>query len=103
MIREHNCCGVVASTHKYVYNAWIRGDNLHFYILANADKKPWPALRDVVYCFTARIENGEIQLMLDGEAMTLYSHDELMNTVKCAFPDYWHDITTIIETLLYRE
>ena len=103
MIREHNFCGIVASTPEYVYNAWMRGDNLHFYVLTNEEAKPWPAFGDVVDCFTARFRNGKIQLMIDGVAFTLYSHDELINTIRCAFPDDWHDIITIIETLLYKE
>ena len=95
MIREHNYCGIVASAHEHVYNAWRRGNNLRFYVLSNK-------AFDVIYrFFTARIENGEIKLMVDGEAMTLYSHDELINTIRRAFPDEWHDVTTIIETLLY--
>ena len=97
MIKEHNFCGIVAFTHEHVYNAWKRNNKLRLYVLSN-DKKC-----DVLNHFTARIENGEIQLMIDGEAMTLYSHDELLNTIKCAFPDDWHDVTTIIETLLYIE
>ena len=97
MIREHNYCGIVASAHEHMYNAWMRGNNLRFYVISNK-------AFDVVYHFlTARIENGEIQLMIDGEAMTLYSHDELINTIKCAFPDDWHDVITILETLLYVE
>ena len=97
MIREHNYCGIVASTNGHVYNAWMRGNNLRFYVLSNK-------AFDVVYhFFTAHIADGEIQLMVDGEAMTLYSHDELINTIRCAFPDDWHDVMTIIETLLYIE
>ena len=96
MSREHNYCGIIAFTHEHVYNAWVRGDKLHFYVISNKDF-------NVIYrFFTARIENGEIQLMVDGEAMTLYSHDELINTIGCAFPDGWHDVVTIIETLLYK-
>ena len=97
MIREHNYCGIVASTHEHVYNAWMRGNNLRCYMLSNK-------AFDVIYhFFTARIENGEIKLMVDGEAMTLYSHDELVSTISCAFPDDRHDVITILETLLYRE
>lgn len=94
MIREHNFCGIVASTHEHVYNAWMRGDTMHFYVLSD---------RDVTSHFIARIKNGKIKLVIDGVAFTLYSHDELMNTIRCAFPDEWHDIKTIIETLLYTE
>ena len=97
MIREHRYCSVVAYTPEYVYNAWKRANTLHFYILSN-DK-----ITDVIYYVTARIENGEIQLVIDDMAMTLYSHDELINTIRCAFPDDWHDVITIIETLLYVE
>ena len=97
MIREKNYCSIVAFTPEHVYNAWIRVNTLHFYILSH-DK-----ITDVIYHFTAHIENGEIHLMADGEAFTLYSHDELINTIRCAFPDDWHDIITILETLLYVE
>ena len=97
MIREQNYSSIVAYTPEHVYNAWIRRNNLRFYVISN-DK-----LTDVIYYFTARIENGEIHLIVDGEAMTLYSHDELINAIYHAFPDDWHDVITIIETLLYVE
>ena len=97
MIREHNYCSMVAYTPEHVYNAWKRVNTLHFYILST-DK-----ITDVIYHFTARIENGEIQLKTDDVALTLYSHDELINTIRCAFPDDWHDMITILETLLYVE
>ena len=97
IIREHNYCGMVAFTHEHVYNAWVRGNTMYFYILSH-DK-----ITDVIYHFTARIKNGRIKLVIDGVAFTLYSHDELINTIRCAFPDGWHDIITIIETLLYVE
>ena len=101
--REHNYCSMLASTPECVYNAWKRGNTLHFYILSN-DTATVNIFRDVVDYFTVQIENGEIKLVIDGVAFTLYSHDELINTIRCAFPDDdWHDIITIIETLLYRE
>ena len=49
------------------------------------------------------IKNGKITLVVDGVAFTLYSHNELVNAIRWAFPDEWHDVTTIIETLLYIE
>ena len=106
MIKEHNYRSIIALTHEHLYNAWKRGDTLHFYILSNAneEKKPWPAFMDVIGYFTVYIENGEIQLVIDDVNLTLYSHDELINTIRCAFPDNdddWHDIITILETLLY--
>ena len=97
MIKEHNYCSVVACTPEYVYNAWIRGNTLYFYILSD-DK-----ITDVIYHFTARIRNGKIKLVFGSVAFTLYSHDELINTIKYAFPESWHDIMTILETLLYVE
>ena len=97
MIRERSYCSTVASTPEHVYNAWMRGNTLHFYLLSH-DK-----VTDVIYYFTARIKDGEIRLMANGEAMTLYSHDELINTFRCAFPDDMHDVTTILETLFYIE
>ena len=103
IIREQNYCGIVALAHGHVYNAWMRGDNLYFYVLSNEEEKPWPALRDIIDCFTVRIKNGKIKLVIDGVAFTLYSHDELINTIRCAFTDDWRDIITIVETLLYRE
>ena len=87
LIREKNFCGIVASTPEHVYNAWMRVNTLHLYVLSN-DK-----ITDVIYHFTARIEKGD--LMVDG--------DELINMIGCAFPDDWHDIMTILETLLYTE
>lgn len=98
MIREHNYCGMVASTHEHVYNAWRRGNTLNFYILSSNK-----ASVVIDRCFTVRIEDGEIQLNTDNVALTLYSHDELINAIRCAFPDDWHDIVTILETLLYVE
>ena len=95
MIREHNYCGIVASTHEHVYNAWMRGDTMHLYILSNDN------ITDVIYYLKASIETGEIHLMVDDVAMTLYSHDELINAVRCAFPDDWHDVVTILETMLF--
>ena len=95
LIREHRYCGIVAYTSEHVYNAWMRGNTLHLYILSNKE------ITDVIYYFTARIENGEIQLVIDDVALTLYSHDELVNTIKCALHDDWHDVITILETLLY--
>ena len=97
MIREHNYCSIVAVTPEHVYNAWKRINTLHFYIL------PTDKITNVIYHFTARIENGEIQLVAEDVALTLYSHDELINTIGCAFPDHLHDIITILETLLYIE
>ena len=92
---EHNR-SLVAYTSEHVYNAWIQGNKLHFYVLSN-DKKC-----DVLKHFSARIENGEIQLVIDDVALTLYSHDELVNTVKYAFSDDMHDVITILETLFYE-
>lgn len=86
MIKESDYCGMVASTPEHVYNAWVRSNTLHFYVLSN-DKKC-----DVLNHFIARIENGKIKLVIDGD---------LIDTIGCAFPDEWHDIITIIETLLY--
>ena len=97
MIRECNYCSMIAYTPEHVYNAWMRRNTLHFYLLSN-DK-----LTDVIYYFTACIEDGEIQLVVDDVTLTLCSHDELVNTIRCAFPDDWHDVMTIIETLLYVE
>ena len=97
MIRERSYCSVIASTPEHVYNAWMRGNTLHFYVLAN-DK-----ITDVNKHFFAHIEYGEIHLVIDDVAMTLYSYDELINTVKYAFLDDWHDVITILETLLYVE
>ena len=95
MIRERKYCSIVAYTPKHIYNAWMRGNNLRFYALSNDN------ITDVIYYFTAHIENGEIHLVIDDVAMTLYSHDELINTIRRAFPDYCNDVMTIIETLLY--
>ena len=97
MIRKHNYCSMVAYTPEVVYNAWKRGNTLHFYVISN-DK-----LTNVIHYFTARIENGEIQLVIDNVALTLYSHDELISVIKGAFPDDWHDVITILETLLCTE
>lgn len=93
---EHNC-KIVALTHEYVYNAWIQGNKLYFYVLSN-DKKS-----DVLNHFTARTENGKIKLMLDDVVLTLDSNDELMSTVKYAFSDDMHNVITILETLFYIE
>lgn len=103
MNRQHNFCSIVASTHEHVYNAWKRGNTLHLYILSNEEKETWPTFRDVVSYLTVRIEAGEIQLIAENEALTLYSHNELINTIRGAFHDDWHDIVTIIDTLLYVE
>ena len=97
MIREHNYCSVVAFTPEHVYNAWMRVNTIHFYVLST-DK-----ITDVIYHFSVRIRNGEIKLTSDDVAFTLYSHDELVNAIRCAFPDDWHDVITILETLLYVE
>ena len=106
IIKEHNYRSIIALTHEHLYNAWMRGDTLHFYILSN-DKVTDAIYHfpDVVDYFTVRIENGEIQLKADDVTLTLYSHDELINAIRCAFPDddSWHDIITILETLLYIE
>ena len=95
MIRERKYCSIVAYTPEHIYNAWKRGNNLRFYALSNDN------ITDVIYYFTAHIENGEIHLVIDDVAMTLYSHDELINTIRRAFPDDWNNVMTIIETLLY--
>ena len=97
MIREHRYCSIIAYTPEHVYNAWKRRNTLHLYILSN------DTITDVINYFTACIENGEIQLVIDGVAMTLYSHDELVNTIRCIFHDDCHDVITILETLLYIE
>ena len=94
---EHNC-EIVALTHEYMYNAWIQGNKLYFYVLSN-DKKS-----DVLNHFTARTENGKIKLMLgDNITLTLDSNDELINTVKYAFADDMNNVITILETLFYIE
>ena len=97
LTRRKNYCSMLAYTSEHVYNAWMRGNTLHLYVVSN-DK-----LTDVIYYFTARIESGEIRLAVGDVTLTLYSHDELINTIRCAFPDDWHDIITILETLLYVE
>ena len=93
---EHNR-SIVALTHEHVYNAWIQGNKLYFYVLSN-DKKS-----DVLNHFSARTKNGKIKLMLDDVALTLDSNDELINTVKYAFSDDMHNVITILETLFYIE
>ena len=70
LTRKNNYCSIVASTPEHVYNAWMRGNTMHFYILSNDN------ITDVIRYLRARIENGEIHLMVDDVAMTLYSHDE---------------------------
>ena len=104
MKRGNYRSSMVAYTPENVYNAWMRGNTLHFYVLSN-DKTTDATYHfpDVISYFTARIDDGEIQLMADGETMTLYSHDELVNAIRCAFPDDWHDVKTVVETLLYIE
>ena len=96
IIESINKRNIVALAHEHVYNAWMRANTLHFYVISN-DKA------EVINQFTACIENGEIHAVIDDVAMTLYSHDELINTIRCAFPDDWHDVITIVETLLYKE
>ena len=88
---------MVAYTPEHVYNAWRRGNTLQLYVLSN-DK-----ITDVIYYLRARIKDGEIHLVIDDVALVLYSHDELVNTIRCAFPKDWHDVITILETLLYIE
>ena len=95
--RTDNNRKIVALTHEYVYNAWIQGNKLYFYVLSN-DKKS-----DVLNHFTACTENGKIKLMLDDVILTLASNDELINTVKYAFSDDMHNVITILETLFYVE
>ena len=97
VIRERKYCSIVAYTPEHVYNAWKRGNTLHFYVLSK-DK-----ITDVIYYLRARIENGEIHLVIDDVAFTLYSHDELINVIRRAFPDEWNNVITILETLLYIE
>ena len=98
MIKERNYRSIVASTSEYVYNAWRRANTLRFYALSNQD------FNVINHFFTVHIGNGEIRLVVDDLSITLYSHDELINTIRYAFPDHeWHDIITIIETLLYKE
>ena len=94
---EHNR-SIVAMTHEYVYNAWIQGNRLYFYVLSNDNKS------DVLNHFIARTENGKITLLLDDNTpMTLDSNDELINTVKYAFSDDMDNVITILETLFYIE
>ena len=95
--RTDNNRRIVALSHEYVYNAWIQGNMLYFYVLSN-DKKS-----DVLNHFTACTENGKIKLMLDDVALALDSNDELINTVKYAFSDDVHNVITILETLFYVE
>ena len=94
--RRKNYCSMLAYTPEYVYNASRRANTLNCHVVSNYKKSD-------VLKFTARIEDGEIQLVIDDVAMTLYSHDELINAIYHAFPDGWHDTMTIIETLLYIE
>ena len=93
---EHNR-SLVALTHKYVYNAWIQGNKLYFYVLSN-DKKS-----DVLNHFTAHTENGKIKLVLDDITLILNSNDELISIAKYAFSDDVHNVKTILETLFYIE
>ena len=96
--RTEHSRGIVALTHEYVYNAWINDNILHFYVLSNDN------ICDVLKHISARVENGEIHAIIDDDvAITFYSHDELINTIKFVFHDSWNDIITIIETLLYVE
>ena len=95
--REHKYVSIVAYTPEHVYNAWKRDNTLHLYILSNE------TITSVINYLTAYIEKGEIQLVIDDVALTLYSHDELVNTIRCAFHEDWHDVITIVETLLYIE
>ena len=95
--RTDNNRSIVALTHKYVYNAWIQGNKLYFYVLSN-DKKS-----DVLNHFTARTENGKIKLVLDDITLILNSNDELINIAKYAFSDDVHNVKTILETLFYIE
>ena len=97
LTRKKNYCGMVACTPEHVYNAWRRVNTMQLYVLSNDN------ITDVIYHLTARIENGEIQLVVDDVTMTLYSHDELINAIYHAFSDDWRDIVTILETLLYVE
>ena len=97
MIRENKYCSIVAYTPEHVYNAWMRLDTVHFYVLSN-DKKA-----DVLYYFVAHIDDGEIQLLGDEVALKLYSHDELINFIHCVFTEDCHDVVTILDTLLYLE
>ena len=94
---EHNC-RIVAITHEYVYNAWIQGNTLYFYVLSNDNKS------NVLNHFIARTENGKIKLTLGANVtLTLDSNDELINTVKYAFDDEMSNVITILETLFYTE
>lgn len=95
--RTEHIRSIVALTHKYVYNAWIQGNKLYFYVLSN-DKKS-----DVLNHFTARTENEKIKLMLGDAVLTIDSNDELINTVKYAFSDDMDNVITILETLFYIE
>ena len=95
--RRGDYCSMSAFTHEYVYNASRRANTLHLYVLPNN------SIPDVPNHLTARIENGEIQLVIADVAMTLYSHDELINAIYHAFPDDWNNVITILETLLYVE
>ena len=95
--RTDNNRSIVALTHEHVYNAWIQGNKLYFYVLSN-DKKS-----DVLNHFTAHTENGKIKLVLDDVVLILDSNDELINTVKYAFSDDMHNVITILETLFYVE
>ena len=93
--RRKNYCSMLAHTPEYVYNASRRANTLNCHVVSN-DKKS-----DVLK-FTARIENGEIQLVIGDATMTLYSYDELINAIYNAFSDDWHNVITILETLLYK-
>ena len=95
--RTGNNRNIVALSHEYVYNAWIQGNKLYFYVLSN-DKKS-----DVLNHFIACTENGKIKLMLDDVVLTLDSNDELINIAKYAFSDDMHNVLTILETLFYIE
>ena len=94
--RRKNYCSMLAFTPEYVYNASRRGNTLHLYVVSNIKK-------DVLYHFSARIEDGEIRAVVADVAMTLYSYDELINAIYRAFPDDWNSVITILETLLYVE
>ena len=95
--KRKNYCSMLAYTPEYVYNASRRANTLNLYVVSKIKKS------DVLYQFSARIENGEIRAVVADVAMTLYSHDELINAIYRAFPDDWNNVITILETLLYVE
>lgn len=92
--RTADGCKIVAFSKKFVYNTWIKNNEVYFYVLSNDNKS------NVLQHFVAFVETGLIKLQIDGITTTLDDNDDLICSIAYAV-DEPENVRTLLETLFY--